>query len=121
MKVITTTALLALCLSSAELPEVRLPVRAQSPSGAAILQVDTDRRMGRIDAKIYGQVLEHINHPVEDGLVAGQIRRGGVGGRGFGTYWTGLGSPGAVRVVEEAVGSGPKSVRVSARNAPARD
>src|SRR5690349_17588581 len=118
MKVITTTALLALCLSSAELPEVRLPVRAQSPSGAAILQVDTDRRMGRIDAKIYGQFLEHINHSVEDGLFAEQIRGGGFEGRDFETYWTVFGSPGAVRVVETAFERGAKSVRITAGSPP---
>ena len=33
--------------------------------GVAILQVDTDRRLGTIDQKIYGQFLEHINHSVE--------------------------------------------------------
>ena len=53
---------------------------AQTASGVAILQVDTDRRLGTIDPNIYGQFLEHINHSVEDGLFAEQIRGAGFEG-----------------------------------------
>jgi alpha-L-arabinofuranosidase len=111
-------ALLAAAMAGPGLPEARLPVQAQSLSGVAILQVDTDRRMGRIDAKIYGQFLEHINHSVEDGLFAEQIRGGGFEGRDFETYWTVFGSPGAVRVVETPFERGAKSVRITAGGSP---
>ena len=73
MKVAVTAALCALTLGAAQSP--------QRPAGVAILQVDTDRRIGTIDPKIYGQFLEHINHSVEDGLFAEQIRGGGFEGR----------------------------------------
>ena len=44
--------------------------RARAEAGVAILDVDTDRRIGAIDRNIYGHFLEHINHSVEDGLFA---------------------------------------------------
>ena len=80
----------------------------------AILQVDTDRRLGTIDPKIYGQFLEDINHSVVDGLFAEQIRGAGFEGRDFETYWTPFGPPDAVRVVETRFERGTKSVRISA-------
>jgi alpha-N-arabinofuranosidase len=86
---------------------------AQAPRGVAILQVDTDRRIGAIDPKIYGQFLEHINHSVEDGLFAEQIRGSGFEGRDFETYWTAFGPADAVHVVETAFERGSKSVRVT--------
>ncbi|HEX6465183.1 MAG TPA: hypothetical protein VFZ98_12040 [Vicinamibacterales bacterium] len=85
-----------------------------APSGVAILQVDTDRRMGQIDRRIYGQFLEHINHSVEDGLFAEQIRGAGFEGRDFETYWTVFGPPDAVRMVETQFERGTKSVRIAA-------
>src|SRR4051812_32081559 len=94
------TALLALVVFSAGWLEPLQEAAARAASGVAILQVDTDRRMGTIDQKIYGQFLEHINHSVVDGLFAEQIRGAGFEGRDFETYWTPFGSPGAVRVVE---------------------
>ena len=72
----------------------------QPQGGVAILQVDTDRRIGTIDRNIYGQFLEHINHSVEDGLFAEQVRGAGFEGRDFETYWTAFGPPDAVRVVD---------------------
>ncbi|MBW8860853.1 MAG: alpha-N-arabinofuranosidase, partial [Acidobacteria bacterium] len=52
-------ALLALALWWAgSLEPLRQQASAQSASGVAILQVDTDRRLGTIDPKIYGQFLE---------------------------------------------------------------
>jgi alpha-L-arabinofuranosidase len=92
---------------------------AQSDPGVAILQVDTDRQIGTIDPKIYGQFLEHINHSVVDGLFAEQIRGGGFEGRDFETYWTRFGPPEAVRVVDTAFERGTKSVRIDAGRAPA--
>jgi alpha-L-arabinofuranosidase len=109
-------ALLALAVFSVGWLE---PVRQQqaaegSSGGVAILQVDTDRRLGTIDEKIYGQFLEHINHSVVDGLFAEQIRGGGFEGGDFDTYWTPFGSPGAVRVVEARFERGAKSLRIVA-------
>ncbi len=108
MKTAITAALLALAVAS-----------AQPTVGVAILQVDTDRRMGTIDPKIYGQFLEHINHSVEDGLFAEQIRGGGFEGRDFDTYWTAFGPPDAVHVVETAFERGTKSVRITGGREPA--
>ena len=115
MKIAIKPALLAVAVfSSGSLEPPRYQGSAQTASGVAILQVDTDRRLGPIDPKIYGQFLEHINHSVEDGLFAEQIRGAGFEGRDFETYWTPFGSPDAVRVVETRFERGTKSVRVTA-------
>jgi hypothetical protein len=104
LKIVMKTTLLALALlSAAWLDPLRHQASAQTASGVAILQVDTDRRLGTIDPKIYGQFLEHINHSVVDGLFAEQIRGAGFEGRDFETYWTPFGPPDAVRVVEAPV------------------
>ena len=95
------------------------PVRAQTASGVAILQVDTDRRLGAIDRKIYGQFLEHINHSVVDGLFAEQIQGAGFEGRDFDTYWARIGPPEAVRVIETSFERGTKSVQIAAAGRPA--
>ena len=116
------TAWLALVVFSAGWLEPLQPQAAAqggSGSGVAILQVDTDRRLGAIDQKIYGQFLEHINHSVVDGLFAEQIRGAGFEGRDFETYWTPFGSPGAVRVVDARFDNGAKSVRIAAGRQPA--
>jgi alpha-L-fucosidase 2 len=86
----------------------------QPQGGVAILQVDTDRRIGTIDRNIYGQFLEHINHSVEDGLFAEQIRGAGFEGSDFDTYWVAFGPPDAVRVVDTPFERGTKSVRITA-------
>ncbi len=86
----------------------------QPQGGVAILQVDTDRRIGTIDRNIYGQFLEHINHSVEDGLFAEQVRGAGFEGSDFETYWTALGPPDAVRVIDTPFERGTKSVRITA-------
>ena len=57
-----------------------------APAGdpkVAVLLVDTDRVAVPIDQRIYGQFLEHINHSVEDGLFAEQIRGAGFEVRRF--------------------------------------
>jgi alpha-L-arabinofuranosidase len=100
--------------STAYVEPLRNQASAQSASGVAVLQVDTDRRLGMVDRKIYGQFLEHINHSVEDGLFAEQIRGAGFEGRDFETYWTPIGPPDAVRVVETSFEHGTKSVRIAA-------
>ena len=108
MKIAIAAALLVLAIGS-----------APPAAGVAILQVDTDRRMGTIDPKIYGQFLEHINHSVVDGLFAEQIRGGGFEGRDFETYWTAFGAPDAARVVDAQFERGTKSVRLTAGRQPA--
>jgi alpha-L-arabinofuranosidase len=119
MKSLTRSALLVIALfSAAPLETVRRPAAAQAASGVAILQVDTDRKMGTIDPKIYGQFLEHINHSVEDGLFAEQIRGAGFEGRDFETYWTAFGVPDTVRVVDAPFEHGTKSVRLNAGPRP---
>jgi alpha-N-arabinofuranosidase len=112
-------ALLAFAvLWAASLEPLRQQASAQSVSGVAILQVDTDRRLGTIDPKIYGQFLEHINHSVVDGLFAEQIRGAGFEGGDFETYWRSFGPPDSVRVVEVSFERGAKSVRITAGREP---
>ena len=45
-----------------------------SEARVAVLLVDTDRASTPINDRIYGQFLEHINHSIEDGLFAEQVR-----------------------------------------------
>src|SRR6186713_3660500 len=80
--------------------------RARAESGVAILDVDTDRRMGAIDRNIYGHFLEHINHSVEDGLFAEQVRGGGFEGTDFETYWTSFAERGAVEIADAEFSNG---------------
>src|SRR5512147_3067538 len=80
----------------------------------AVLVVDTDRVSTPIDARIYGQFLEHINHSVEDGLFAEQIRGTGFEGPDFETYWTSFADRGVVEVVDMEFSNGKKSVRLRA-------
>src|SRR5256885_2292963 len=84
---------------------------AQPPPGVAILQVDTDRRLGTIDQRIYGQFLEEINHSVVDGLFAEQIRGAGFEGKDFETYWTSFGPAGAARAGGAPLDPATKNVR----------
>src|SRR5678815_5322444 len=116
MKIAIKPALLAVAVFSSGSLE---PPRDQGLAGVAILQVDTDRRAGTIDPKIYGQFLEHINHSVVDGLFAEQIRGAGFEGKDFETYWTSFGPAAAVRIVEVPFERGAKSVRLAAGRQPA--
>ena len=119
-QMVSRTALLALAsLWAGPLEPPRHAADAQPASGVAVLQVDTDRRLGTIDRKIYGQFLEHINHSVVDGLFAERIRGAGFEGKDFETYWTSFGPPGAVRIVEVPFERGTKSVRLAASRQPA--
>ena len=77
-----------------------------------VLLVDTDRATTPIDQGIYGQFLEHINHSVEDGLFAEQIRGSGFEGKDFETYWKPESERGRVEVVEVEFKNGTKSVRL---------
>ena len=97
-------ALLALAVfGAAWLEPRRHQASAPTAAGVAILQVDTDRRLGTIDRNIYGQFLEEINHSAVDGLFAEQIRGAGFEGTDFATYWTPFGPPDAVRARRDAV------------------
>ncbi len=90
--------------------------RAAAPAGeepgVAVLLVDTGRREGRIDSRIYGHFLEHINHSVEDGLFAEQIRGAGFEGDDFKTYWQPFSDGGAVSLAAVDFQNGRKSVRL---------
>src|SRR6266496_191795 len=77
-------------------PRVSEAAPAPGESRVAILLVDTERVMGSIDERIYGHFLEHINHSVEDGLFAEQIRGCGFEGEDFATYWKSFSDRGSV-------------------------
>jgi alpha-N-arabinofuranosidase len=73
---------------------------AAGEARVAVLLVDTDRVTVPIDERIYGQFLEHINHSVEDGLFAEQIRGAGFEGEDFKTYWEMFSDRGRVEVAD---------------------
>ena len=72
--------------------------KSQRLAAVAVLLVDTDRASTPISESIYGQFLEHINHSVEDGLFAEQIRGAGFEGEDFKTYWKPLPEHGEVEL-----------------------
>ena len=74
--------------------------------------MDTDRVTTSIDQRIYGQFLEHINHSVEDGLFAEQIRGAGFEGEDFKTYWESFADRGEVDIANVDFQNGTKSVRL---------
>src|SRR4051812_39876197 len=74
-------------LSVASSPKLSGAPPAAADALVAVLLVDTDRATTPIDERIYGHFLEHINHSVEDGLFAEQIRGAGFEGSDFKTYW----------------------------------
>jgi alpha-N-arabinofuranosidase len=74
--------------------------------------VDTDRATTPVDKRIYGQFLEHIDHSVEDGLFAEQIRGAGFEGDDFKTYWESSADRGEVELVNLEFQNGSKSVRL---------
>jgi alpha-N-arabinofuranosidase len=86
-----------------------------APAGdpkVAVLLVDTDRVAVPIDQRIYGQFLEHINHSVEDGLFAEQIRGAGFEGEDFKTYWEPFSDRGRVEIADIDFQNGKKCVRL---------
>jgi alpha-N-arabinofuranosidase len=78
----------------------------------AVLLVDTDRVAVPIDRRIYGHFLEHINHSVEDGLFAEQIRGSGFEGEDFKTYWEPFSDRGSAECVDVDFQNGKKCVRL---------
>jgi alpha-N-arabinofuranosidase len=93
-------------------PLVSSAAPANEEPGVAILLVDTGRTESRIDPRIYGHFLEHINHSVEDGLFAEQIRGAGFEGDDFKNYWEPFSDRGAVTIAAVDFQNGNKSVRV---------
>jgi alpha-N-arabinofuranosidase len=92
------------------------PRAAETERGVAVLLVDTDRVMGRIEEGIYGHFLEHINHSVVDGLFAEQIQGQGFEGKDFESYWKPFGQNGNAKIAEVKFENGEKSVRLEADN-----
>jgi alpha-N-arabinofuranosidase len=91
------------------------PTNAVEPAGEptiTVLLVDTDRITTLIDQRIYGEFLEHINHSVEDGLFAEQIRGAGFEGEDFTTYWESFAVHGEVDIANVDFRNGKKSVRL---------
>ena len=98
--------------ATASLSSIPLIASIADESRVAILVVDTDRASVPIDKRIYGQFLEHINHSVEDGLFAEQIRGAGFEGSDFQTYWEPISKHGHVEIAEIDFQNGKKSVRL---------
>src|SRR3982751_348216 len=93
-------------------PLLSTAAAAAGEPGVAVLLVDTERVMGSIDERIYGHFLEHINHSVEDGLFAEQIRGCGFEGEDFKTYWESFSDRGSVEIADVEFKNGKKSVRL---------
>jgi alpha-N-arabinofuranosidase len=87
---------------------------ATNAPGVAVLLVDTDRVMGKVQEAIYGQFLEHINHSVVDGLFAEQIQGRGFEGKDFETYWKPFGEQGSAIIADVKFKNGEKSLRLQA-------
>jgi alpha-N-arabinofuranosidase len=79
-----------------------------------VLLIDTDRASTPVSERIYGQFLEHINHSIEDGLFAEQIRGAGFEGEDFKTYWKPFAENGEVELAEVAFHNGSRGVRLHA-------
>ena len=103
-------------LSSIAAPIVTAAAEAEDGPGVAVLPVDVDRVTAPIDRRVYGQFLEHINHSVEDGLFAEQIRGCGFEGDDFQTYWTPFSESGSADLAEIEFKNGKKSVRLRVDN-----
>ena len=99
-------------LSAVSSPLLSDAVPATGEAKVTVLLVDTDRVTVPIDKRIYGQFLEHINHSVEDGLFAEQIRGAGFEGDDFKTYWKIVSDRGRIEVADLDFQNGKKSVRL---------
>jgi len=87
--------------------------------GVAILNIDTDRPVGKIDLGVYGQFLEHINHSVVDGLFAEQVQGCGFEGNDFETFWKPFGKNGSATPVAVTFKNREKSLQLKAQNGSA--
>ena len=102
-------------------PAISSAAPAPGESRVGVLLVDTDRVMATIDQRIYGQFLEHINHSVEDGLFAEQIRGAGFEGERFqDILGDRLRSAAESSLSEVEFQNGKKSVRLTRRGWPRR-
>jgi alpha-N-arabinofuranosidase len=110
MNSIAATA--AFPLSAAARPLLSSADLAVGEPRVAVLLVDTDRASAPIDELIYGQFLEHIDHSVEDGLFAEQIRGAGFEGEDFKTYWEPFSYRGRIEIANVDFQNGSKSVRL---------
>jgi alpha-N-arabinofuranosidase len=104
----------AIPVSAVSYPFLSSAARAMGDTRVAVLLVDTEKVLASIDGRIYGQFLEHINHSVEDGLFAEQIRGAGFEGEDFKAYWESFSDGGRVEIAEVEFQNGKKSVRLSA-------
>ncbi|MBO9681574.1 MAG: carbohydrate binding domain-containing protein [Flavisolibacter sp.] len=93
-------------------------VQKDSP-GVAVLLVDTDHPISKVDENIYGQFLEHINHSVIDGLYAEQVQGQGFEGKDFETHWKSVEKNGKVTLEDINFQKGLKSIRLSPSNGTA--
>ncbi|MEJ2079338.1 MAG: alpha-L-arabinofuranosidase C-terminal domain-containing protein [Acidobacteriota bacterium] len=108
------SAVSILLVGCARQPGTSTEAEAVRP-GVAVLLVDTDRVMGKVEPGIYGHFLEHINHSVVDGLYAEQIQGLGFEGKDFETYWQSFADEsgqGSAEVVEGQFPNGEKGVRL---------
>ena len=108
--------LLLLCLAFLLIPckqafnqQVNGPERKP---GVAVLMIDTDRPVNKVEKSVYGQFLEHINHSVVDGLYAEQIRGCGFEGNDYETYWKSFGEGGKAEIAEGRFRNGEKCLRL---------
>jgi alpha-N-arabinofuranosidase len=101
--------ILVICL----LCQATIASKDTNTPGVAVLLVDTDRIAGKVEAGIYGQFLEHINHSVE-GLFAEQIQGRGFEGKDFETYWKPFGENGSASIANVKFENGEKSLRLQA-------
>jgi alpha-L-arabinofuranosidase len=100
-------------LGAAETPLLTHDDRESSAkSQITVLLVDTDRVSTPISDGVYGQFLEHINHSVEDGIFAEQIRGAGFEGEDFKTYWLPFADHGEVELANVAFNNGKRCVRL---------
>jgi len=93
-------------------PRIATAAPSSGDPGVAVLLVDTDREMARIDEAIYGHFLEHINQSVVDGLFAEQIRGRGFEGKDLETYWEPFATGGHVELAEVEFENGERSLRI---------
>lgn len=80
LNTLAKAAMIVFCL-------LTLTISYGQQSGAAVLLIDMDRKMGAVNENLYGQFLEHINHSVVDGLYAEKVRGQGFEDKDFETYW----------------------------------
>src|SRR6201996_2833127 len=109
----------AVSVNTIDTPAMDVEQDAAGKPQVAVLLIDTDRASTPISKGIYGQFLEHINHSVEDGLFAEQIRGAGFEGDDFATYWKSFAERGEVELDNVAFHNGNRCVRLSANGGKA--